>query len=59
MDTKLKFSQHYRDGNLSVEKDEIVAVDLAKDKYYARVLTRQGNWVRLSKSFNELTSILY
>lgn len=59
MVAKLKFSQHYRDGNLSVERDEIVAIDLAKDNFHARVFLRSGMWVRLNKSFKEISSLIY
>lgn len=59
MGTNLKFSQHYLDGTMAIRKDEIVDIDLADDKYHASVLLRSGIWIRLNKSFNEVTTLLY
>lgn len=58
MDHKQKFSQHPHDGTLSINEDEIIAIDISEDNYHAKVLTKQGKWVRLNKSYKEISSLL-
>lgn len=44
---------------MAIRKDDIVAIDLVYDKDHVSVFIRSGIWIRLNKSFNEVTTLLY